>query len=168
MLRPAPATQPPDATAGAHLENSANRANYDEINGHLTIIKAKLAKNTDAPPAHLVEDLEDYYERAVQMRQYRITTLEEQLKETNERAIKSSNAMRLVTLRLVPVVLVAVVTAVGCILELLKPGLHARLLKSLPLAQIASHCIVALVAAIACFAFARATSQGNADRAKIQ
>ena len=155
MLRSQPTTQPSDATAGAHLENSANRANYDEINGHLTIIKAKLAKNTDAPPAHLVEDLEDYYERAVQMRQYRITTLEEQLKETNKRAINSSNTVRRVTARLVSLVLVVVVTAVGCMLEILKPGLHARLLKSLPLAQIATHCIVAIVAAAASYAAVR-------------
>ena len=63
-------------------ETSANSANYEEIRGHLDIIKAKLAKPTDPDVrATLAEDLEDYYERALQLRVMQNVTQTEELKD---------------------------------------------------------------------------------------
>lgn len=155
------ASAAPAAPVGPHVENAANRANYEEIDGHLRIIKAKLAKtNPDAPEGpreQLVGDLEDYYERRDQMRQYRITTLEEQLKESSERIGVAANAVRAMTIRTAAVVFVTLVVAAGCIAEMVRPGTHAGLIAKLPLTQIATHCAVAAVAAAACYFAVRAT-----------
>tara|TARA_B100000214_G_scaffold373766_1_gene354815 strand:- start:207 stop:698 length:492 start_codon:yes stop_codon:yes gene_type:complete len=149
------------ATVGPHTENAANRANYEEIDGHLRIIKAKLAKTNpdalDGPHEQLVGDLEDYYERRDQMRQYRITTLEEELKESSARIGIATGAVRTMTFRMAAVVFVTLVVAAGCVAEIVRPGTHAGLIAKLPLTQIATHCTVAAVAAAACYIAVRAT-----------
>jgi hypothetical protein len=68
--------------SGSAAENDANAANYDEIAGHVQILNAKLmsmSQNTAMSTA--LEDYSDYYERAVQLRQMRIQTLETLLEE---------------------------------------------------------------------------------------
>lgn len=147
--------------AGPHVENAANRANYDEIDGHLRIIKAKLDGSSGAPPPRLVEDLEDYYERAVQMRMYRINTLEEQLKDSDARARHARETVRLLTFRMVAIGAFCIATAAGCFVELARPGLHASLLDQLPLMQVATHALVAVVAAATCYVAVRTVASAG-------
>ena len=69
-------------------DNDASNAGMEEIQGHINILNAKLknmCSSGDAARAHisLVEDMQDYYERAFQLRRYRIESLEEELKEKN-------------------------------------------------------------------------------------
>lgn len=67
-------------------ETTANDANYEEIRGHLDIIKAKLAKPADPDTrAALSGDLEDYYERALQLRIMQNQTQREELAEQTAR-----------------------------------------------------------------------------------
>tara|TARA_B100000963_G_scaffold29206_2_gene21612 strand:- start:4699 stop:5115 length:417 start_codon:yes stop_codon:yes gene_type:complete len=66
--------------------NSANQANFDEIQGHIKIIKAKMAKSGDAQGS-LAEDLEDYYERQLQLRVMRANDLAADLKAAQENAV---------------------------------------------------------------------------------
>lgn len=69
-------------------ENASNTANYEEIEGHVRILGAKLSQMTasNANATSTLEDLQDYYERGLQMRVYRIQTLEELLKEQKKDA----------------------------------------------------------------------------------
>jgi cation transport ATPase len=64
-------------------ENTNNAANYEEIEGHVKVLSAKLSQMTSSNTGvqAALEDLEDYYERAIQLRMYRVQTLEESLKE---------------------------------------------------------------------------------------
>ena len=67
-------------------ENPANQMNFDELSGHCKVLSAKLAQLTagNSTATSAVEDLEDYYERALQLRVMANQTLREQLKETRE------------------------------------------------------------------------------------
>jgi hypothetical protein len=64
-------------------ENDANRSNYEELEGHCKVLSAKLSQlaNGNSAVSSAVEDLEDYYERSLQMRIMANTTLREELKE---------------------------------------------------------------------------------------
>ena len=64
-------------------ENEMNNANYQEIEGHCKILTAKLATLSRGSTAaeSVLEDLTDYYERAIQMRIMHNTTLIEEIKE---------------------------------------------------------------------------------------
>ena len=64
-------------------ENEANRSNYEELEGHCRVLSAKLSQLTSGNSAvsSAVEDLEDYYERSLQMRIMANTTLREELRE---------------------------------------------------------------------------------------
>ena len=64
-------------------ENEANRSNYEELEGHCKVLSAKLSQLTSGNSAvsSAVEDLEDYYERSLQMRIMANTTLREELRE---------------------------------------------------------------------------------------
>ena len=64
--------------SGSAAENDANVANYEEIAGHVQILNAKLQNMSSSNTAMstALEDLNDYYERAIQLRQMRIVTLE--------------------------------------------------------------------------------------------
>lgn len=64
--------------------NDANQANFDEINGHIKIIKAKMAKSTDSNSKSLADDLEDYYERQLQLRVMHNNTLTLQLESAEQ------------------------------------------------------------------------------------
>jgi hypothetical protein len=59
-------------------ENDANRANFEELKTHIEHARDKLASITPTSPhyAESQQNLEDYYERAVQDRTMRITTME--------------------------------------------------------------------------------------------
>lgn len=63
-------------------ENEANKANFEELMGHVTILKARLENTMNAVPSQqnqTVDDLFDYYERAVSDRVMRNNTLTEEL-----------------------------------------------------------------------------------------
>ena len=69
-------------------ENESNAAGYQEIEGHVRILGAKLSQLTqsNSTASQTLEDLTDYYERGIQLRVYRIHTLEEMLKEQKKAA----------------------------------------------------------------------------------
>ena len=64
-------------------ENSANKANYEELGEHIKLLsaKAKTGKLSESQ----VEDLEDYYERALQLRVMHNSTLTERLKALHQK-----------------------------------------------------------------------------------
>ena len=49
-------------------ENDANQANYEELQGHISILGAKLKQMIPEGSGDKLEDLEDNYERLLQMR----------------------------------------------------------------------------------------------------
>lgn len=66
-------------------ENDANKANYEELGEHIKLLSARAANNMLTPEG--LQDLEDYYERALQMRMMQNSTLTEELKaKENENA----------------------------------------------------------------------------------
>lgn len=71
-------------------DNEASSAGMEEIKGHIGVLTARLkqlaAGGQESKAADALDDISDYYERAVQLRTYRITTLEEELKETQDKA----------------------------------------------------------------------------------
>ena len=71
-------------------QNSANEANYEELGNHIKLLSAqgKSGKLTERQ----VEDLEDYYERALQLRVIANSTLTEELKEAKQK-ISSQEAL---------------------------------------------------------------------------
>lgn len=73
--------------SGSAAENDANSANYEEIAGHVQILNAKLMNMSSSNTAMstALEDYSDYWERAVQLRQMRIRTLETLLEERDTR-----------------------------------------------------------------------------------
>lgn len=80
------------------MDNDASQAGIDEIKGHVDVLSARIKQlgNTpgNAPVAtQLLEDLSDYYERGIQLRSYRVTSLEEELKESKEKETKATKVM---------------------------------------------------------------------------
>ena len=79
-------------------ETSANEANFDELGRHierLGLRLRKMHKGTDEYTQSL-EDLEAYYERTVQLRQYSIDTLRIELKDAITRYSRLRNVVLLV------------------------------------------------------------------------
>ena len=79
------------------MENEANAANVTEIEARLNRLAGKLRDLVPGSTAHndVKEDMEDYYDRLVQIKEMRVNTLEELLKESEERetvAIESARA----------------------------------------------------------------------------
>ena len=68
------------------VENDANNANYEELAGHCKVLSAKLSQMTSGQSTvqSALEDLEDYYERSVQMRVMHNNTLKEEIRELQE------------------------------------------------------------------------------------
>jgi|TARA_B100000282_G_C31724331_1_gene487628 predicted RNase H-like nuclease (RuvC/YqgF family) len=66
-------------------ENEANQANYEELAGHISILGAKLKQAMPETQSARLEDLEDHYERALQMRVMHNNTLVEELKEERKK-----------------------------------------------------------------------------------
>ncbi len=77
-------------------DNEASVAGMDEIKGHVGVLTARLKQLTaggnETKAVDALEDISDYYERAVQLRTYRITSLEEELKESQDK-IKQSQTV---------------------------------------------------------------------------
>ena len=72
-------------------ENDANAANFAELSGHIDLVQRRLKSmkpDTDKYDQSL-EDLNDYYERAIQDRSMRITTLEEMCKDQQNETKKA-------------------------------------------------------------------------------
>ena len=69
------------------VPHDANLANFEELEGHCKLLSAKLSSLTsgNAPVQTAIEDLEDYYERAVQMRVMHNTTLKEEIFELKKK-----------------------------------------------------------------------------------
>ena len=67
-------------------ENDANNANYEELAGHCKVLSAKLSQMTSGQGTvqSALEDLEDYYERSLQMRVMHNNTLKEEIRELQE------------------------------------------------------------------------------------
>lgn len=121
-------------------ENDANVANYAEIQGHIDIIKAKLA-STAAPGGRerLEEDLTDYYERAVQMRAMRVTTLEEELREQQQALARMGSTYRLVNKQRIVAIAIALLATALAVLEMVESGFTYKLVGQLPIWKAASH-----------------------------
>jgi len=64
-------------------ENDANAANFKEIVGHIGLANNRLKQLIPSGEAHTqtVQEMQDYYERAIQDRQMRIGTLVETIAE---------------------------------------------------------------------------------------
>ena len=64
-------------------DNSAARANFEELKNHITLASKRVKALEPGTDAHnkCLEDLEDYYERAVQLRRLQAETA---LEERNE------------------------------------------------------------------------------------
>jgi hypothetical protein len=106
-------------------DNDASHAGMEEIQGHINILSAKL-KNlggdaTSERATGLLEDMQDYYDRAVQLRTYRITSLEEELKDKDtkitEATKKAARSVRFLYVMILAVVLVVVEATVPGTLE---------------------------------------------------
>ena len=70
--------------------NDANQANFDELDGHVKVLSAKITQMTSGNSGvqSAIEDLEDYYERQIQMRIMHNTTLREELLETKQKNLE--------------------------------------------------------------------------------
>lgn len=100
------------------VENEANRANFEELIGHVQVLKARLESNMkigNPPPQSQYDDLFDYYERAVKDRVMRNATLTEELSETQQQLQQQRRVFTLLRAAVAAavVVLVAVVGAVS-------------------------------------------------------
>lgn len=80
------------------VENDANAANVAELQAHISLAAARA--NTLAPGTRAAEenitDLQDYYERMVQIRKMTIDTLQETLGEVHSRHRKQLRRWKLV------------------------------------------------------------------------
>lgn len=124
-------------------DNDAARSGLDEINGHIQVLNARIAqlrKNGSVNSAleSPIEDLQDYYERAVQLRTMRITTLEEEKTELGKRAEAAvSKVQRFQTL-----LMVCAIGLIGAVVEQSSPGTVISMLE-----EYWSHVIIAIVVA---------------------
>lgn len=77
-------------------DNEASKAGMEEIQGHIGVLTARLKQlasgGQESKAADVLDDISDYYERAVQLRTYRITSLEEELKDANTKTDKISRS----------------------------------------------------------------------------
>ena len=113
--------------------NDANKAGFDEINGHIQLIKVKLANNSSTEAkASLLQDLEDYYERGMQLRVMHNTTLTESLNEE----VQQNRALKRRVRQLVAVGVVSLLlTLLGCVVTLC-PECLSRAAKSTRVQQL--------------------------------
>ena len=81
------------------MDNEASLAGMEELRGHIGVLTARMKQlcqggNESKAADVVLDDISDYYERAVQLRTYRITSLEEELKTQTQKAeeVKKSAA----------------------------------------------------------------------------
>ena len=81
-------------------ENEANASNFKEITGHIEVVQQRLKTMAVGSDKYnqSVEDLSDYYERAIQDRKMRINTLEETCLEREQKHANTKKWLRLMTL----------------------------------------------------------------------
>lgn len=129
---------------GSAMENEANQANYDEVEGHLKLLNARLSKMlpSGSPGLSTVQDLEDYYERAVQLRAMQNTTLTEQLSET-EQKLSGAQYKNKIAVR---VAWFIVIMAGVFVAECVWPGVLADAASGVSPTGIASHLVVLCIA----------------------
>lgn len=94
-------------------ENDANIANYEELAGHIKILGAKL-KQCVPQQSDNIENLEDYYDRALQMRVMRNVTLEEELQEEKTKVDKIQTSLNRV--KIVAAIIVVLMGLAGAII----------------------------------------------------
>ena len=130
----------------ASQENEANQANYDEIKGHLAIIKAKLTNHTITTEQRqsLAEDQEDYYERMLQLRIMQNQTQAEELKEASTKATLYRQWSQRLTVTLVAIVLLVLVGLVA----LFFPEVARGLVSNPWLHLVSSHALAAVVTTV--------------------
>lgn len=125
-------------------DNDAARSGLDEVSGHIQVLNARLAqlrKNGSVSTAleSSLEDLQDYYERAVQLRTMRITTLEEEKSELTGKVQQASDRAR----RIQTMFVISAISFVGCMAEHASPGtIYAFLF------EYWSHALLAVVVAM--------------------
>lgn len=104
-------------------DNDAARAGLDEVSGHIQVLTARIAQLQDkgkvsSDAMSPIEDLQDWYDRAVQLRTMRITTLESEKAEMESRIMAvSSHAIRLKR-----VLLLFILMLIASIAEYVSPG----------------------------------------------
>jgi hypothetical protein len=124
-------------------DNDAAQAGLDEVSGHIQVLNARLAqlrKNGTVTSAleSPLEDLQDYYERAVQLRTMRITTLEEEKGELGQRAAAAMAKVR----RFQALLVVCVLGLLGAVVEHASPGTTVELV-----GEYWSHALIGIVVA---------------------
>ena len=126
------------------MENEANQANYEEVEGHLKLLNSRLAKMLPTGSAGLstVQDLEDYYERAVQLRAMQNNTLTEQLSET-EKKLSSAEYKNRIAAR---AMWLAALYACAFVVECVSPGLLQNTASEVSPAGVLSHLAVLFLA----------------------
>jgi hypothetical protein len=69
-------------------ENAANAANFEELSNHIDLVNTRLKAlaPTSEKYEQSLEDMQDYYERAIQDRKMRIATLEDIVNVQSEHA----------------------------------------------------------------------------------
>ena len=126
------------------MENEANQANYEEVEGHLKLLNARLSQMlpSGSPGLATMQDLEDYYERAVSLRVMQNATLAEQLKETEKKVEDAQYKNKLAVRALWIVLFYACAFAIECVW----PGLLLETAKGITPSAIVTHVIVLCVA----------------------
>lgn len=125
-------------------DNDAAKAGLDEVSGHIQVLNARLAqlrKNGTVTSAleSPIEDLQDYYERAVQLRTMRITTLEEEKGELSQVAEAAKAKVR----RFQALLIVCAAGLVSAVIEQASPGTAMELV-----GEYWSHVLIAIAVAL--------------------
>lgn len=125
-------------------DNDAAQAGLDEVSGHIQVLNARLAqlrKNGTVTSAleSPLEDLQDYYERAVQLRTMRITTLEEEKGELSQKAAAAVAKVR----RFQTLLVLCGIGLVAAAVEQASPGTAIQLA-----GEYWSHVVIAIVVAV--------------------
>ena len=125
-------------------DNDAAKAGLDEVSGHIQVLNARLAqlrKNGSVNSAleSPIEDLQDYYERAVQLRTMRITTLEEEKNELRQKTADANSRVR----RFQGLLLMCAAGLVGAVVEQASPGTAVELI-----GEYWSHALIAISVAL--------------------
>ena len=92
------------------MENSANEANYEELGNHIKLLAGRGKAGTLTPAQ--AEDLEDYYERLLQLRVTQNNTLIETLKEEREKSEQQKVVIEQVWTRLYALTILICVTLI--------------------------------------------------------
>lgn len=92
-------------------ENEANAANFKELVGHIGLANNRLKQMIPSSENHAqtVQEVNDYYERAIQDRQMRISTMTELFADREREHTTEKNTLRRVCFLLVACILATAV-----------------------------------------------------------